>query len=843
MTIQGPPGPQDPRLSLTDWAQQNGLAPQQTTEERWLYPGSINGGRWNKLWPYQLVVVDQQADGTYTAKRTGDANTTWTFTLPISPEALQISAPFAIETDITLGGFIEKHNGLAIRMLSMSGTTGVFFGRKEAPATPDFSTFTTAQSIFAGELPGTLAAANQLSASFNDLRNGRTFPTNAVEQSTFDDLTNSGNGKLTGYFQFRLLELFLEAYAELKRTTEGRRSRLAFVINKHEQAYLVSPINFDLQRSAARPLEYNYSLQLKSAKRVKLTPGAADIVKTYVPVQRDPGALAKLLNKVQQVRVVLQNARKTIAAVGGDVEHTIFQPLQQLTLMVKDALSVPLSVADLADSIIQDTKAAILNLKQTKSAVKNFPQNAAAAGRMVTQEAFDIDTQVNALAAEQADDPRSRSSQIAHPANDPFIRPTDNYDYFSLINVGDLQLQPAVVSKIAAARNAARRLTRLDFENQRDAIATTAAAFSNAIGMGGATYNEVFGITSSIAPAADPSDDDLEVVYALNDLVIEMNRLVVTNDNDPNPKLDAMATVAGLAQRSGIAFKIPRSKFSVPFPYGSTLEMLSARYLGSPGRWYEIAALNGLQAPYVDEEGFKLPLLVNGAENNILVADASNLYVGQPVWIESIGTTRTSRHIANIEPLAPGQFFVTVDGPSDLDSYKTMSNAFLQAFLPNTVNSQMTIFIPSNVEPKDNEDFRVKEVPGIDVFDKLLQVGGIDLLLTPKNDLVITPEGDVRWATGLTNIVQKVRIALSTVRGTLLEHPEFGLPVEVGRSLADFTADEMSRAANDLFSNDPTFEGVEGVAVNINGPVTQMGLGVRISGLQQVIPISADIAP
>lgn len=819
-----PPAPYTPSNFL-DAVQQNQLPPVQDTEKLYPRPTAISGQRWNAAFPYQLIVVDRSPDGTYTPK-TSDAGTSWIFSLPIPPEAMTVSMPFAITTSVTLGGFIEEHGGAPVRMISLSGSTGVLFGRGTAPAP---AALPGGPSIFGG----TIAAASATAQAASIIGQSSSFVTNAVDDSEFE--SGGDLEKLTGYYQMRLLSLFLEAYAELKRTKTGRTARLAFATWKEENVWLVAPQQFDVQKSAASPFEYTYSLALKANKRIKIGQGVADILQPYTPIQQDPAKLASLLRTVGQVRTVVQDASQTIAAVGGDVHNGLYEPMRELSLFAKDALSVPLMVADLPDSIIQNTKGAILDLMSTPGAAARIITNGVSAVADAVSDLLD-------LAAEQTDDPNSLSSRAAHPANDPFLNPSDNYPLFSGIQVGDLNLPPAVTSSIATERTRVRRLTGLDFQARRDSIDATSTAFANAIGLGSDTFNETYGINApgpSVVVA--PTDEDYDVVFSLSQLIIETDRLVVNTNNDLNPKLDSISAMAGLASRSGIAFTIPKSKFAVPFPYGSTIEMLSARYLGDPLRFHEIVALNGLQAPYVDEEGFELPLLVSGADNTVMVADASNLFAGQPVWISSRGVTRTRRRITKVNHLSPTQHLITVDGLPNLDQYTVLANGTLQAYLPNTVNSQQTIYIPSDLEPKDDEDFRVKAIPGINAYDPLIAVGGIDFLLTPANDLVVTPDGDNKWAVGLTNIIQKVRLALSTRRGTLMGHPQYGLPVGVGQSVADLSARDIVRAAQDLFNGDPTFTGVKAASVTIAGPVAQLGISVQVASTSQVIPIGLDV--
>lgn len=796
----------------------------------WDVAADIDGARWNQQFPYQLIVVEPSGDGYVRVQPE------WSFTLPIPPQDLSISTPFAITTSATLGGIVEEHNGAPIRNISFSGTTGLMPMKGIAFAAKP-------QNVGPAIFAGVINSATSTARSFQTLIGNPTFYPNLITD------VDKELEQTTGYYQFRLLQNFFEGYIAAKKRKEFSHIRLALAIWKDEAIYLVTPTNFDVRRSATSPREYSYSVSFRAWKRIKLdnVPPAFEPVVSNV---RDPNVLAKVLNKISQARDVLQNARVTIQAIGREVDSDVFEPLRQVALFVKDAVGVPVALLDLPIDIIINSRSAILELASLNGVTNglvnrfnNFDDNVSAVVQSIKNEVRLLSITTD-KAVTGGNDLRQMhyilQGGVADPGNDPINNPydPDNYNALKDIKVGELNLPPEVIRAISNEKQNARALRREDFERIRDNFRIFAANYADFIGAGGATYNRIYNRTVA-TNTRTPTDAEFDVLYALNNVILELNRLAASGPR-PKSKVTALELVAGAATRSGIAFTVPTSKFQVPMPYGMTLEQLSLRYLGTPDRWHEIAALNGLREPYIDEIGFTESLLVNGSDNIVVTNYNSDFYVGQTVAIGSSTILRDSRHILRLEKRNNGQMAITLDGEADLEKYKTNAAAYIHGFLPNTVNSQMVIYIPSASTP-DVDDSDRKAIPDVNYYENYIDVSGIDLLLTSTNDLVITSNGETRWAYGITQLTQKARIALSTVQGSLLHHPEYGFGIKVGTSTADAPVSELLAAAKRLFAHDPSFSGVAGASIYKNGNALSINLQLGIANSHSLLPITFDV--
>jgi hypothetical protein len=148
------------------------------------------------------------------------------------------------------------------------------------------------------------------------------------------------------------------------------------------------------------------------------------------------------------------------------------------------------------------------------------------------------------------------------------------------------------------------------------------------------------------------------------------------------------------------------------------------------------------------------------------------------------------------------------------------------------------VFIPLDT-PVD-QNLLNKSIVGVDEYNTMTQKGGVDLKLNINNDLIITPQGDTLFSVGLPNIVQQLKILLSTIKGQLPLHQAYGLP-QLGDTTATTDAQEIKQSIYNVISQDPTFSSVEGIQVTINKGTILIYLNVVVSGTDTPIPISYQI--
>ena len=717
----------------------------------------LNGSAPFLLYPYRLIMGSMQKRvwGTSYFKPSSS------FTLPISPQQLNITTPFAIAITPTLNGIVEEHNSTRFRDIEIAGTMGVFPSRGEMKQRSlggignSILNFTGLRDTFDN------VRATLDTAGFADF-----FKTNVIES----DSTAFQNA---GYRNLHRMRNFLETYAESKKSDPSLR--LVFANYKDQQFYYVTPVSFAVRRSAASPLEYEYQLSMRAWGRFDLK-----TVQVALPVAHiDRGfSIAKVLAALNGIGYVVN-------ALG--------------------------SIAPSISSLLTGSASTVLSsiLGGVGSAVR---------------------------------------STISAPTS--FVRTVQNIGE-GLVGLSDIlgpekeELTPEKINEVA---NSARNIN---------------ITVSEQMGLISDTFNLVNDRVPAVPVIASPSPEQLDIVFGLNSLTNSLNSLA-TDEMMAQPTMASpMEYIAGLASKSGIAFQVPVSKYPVPFPYGTTLEHLSARYLNDPNRWIEIAALNGLQEPYIDNVGYQLKLLVNGSKNRIIVG-ANKVQKLQPVTLFSEAQPRSTYTVIGISEISPSVFELTLDsGPNDdLSRFKVSQKAYVQAYLPNTVHAGQTIYIPSDVAVDVNE-FNSANIPGLEQYKDLIRVSGVDFLLTSnayiednvKNnaqligtapvgamDLVVDPDtGDIPLAHGETVLQQTLKLILFTSQGSLMQHPSFGVGIPVGSSIADVNLDGLRDAIQKAILADGSFSDVAFTEFAFKQGVLRIALGVRVAQLNKLLPVSFDI--
>lgn len=775
---------------------------------------SIEEVRWDKQYPYQLLVL--RATGNRTFVRAA------TYTLPIPPQSIHRSTPFAIGLRVLQDGILEEHNAAPIRSIVLQGTTGVLPARAAGPPASNFFP----HAVFAG------TAAALLSVP------GTAAPSSAIVDADF--APGAGLARRSGYYQHEVLKRFLLGYAELKRTAGGRPYRLALAMWKTREVLLVTPAGFDEVKSTSSPHRWSFTLSLRAWGCVDLEGPQA----SPDPPQRgsrDPAALRVTLGAVEAARRGLSRLKGVFQGLRVDVSAALLEPLRETALFCKDALGLPLAAADLPVNVVRDAKAAIVEAAGARASADAASQAMAGLSPRVRAEVRDLIESVRSFSSRSG-----RASTLAagaaispsepDPANKVLEDPTEAYDFFAALRVGDLHLAPSSASLVAAERERVRQFGRAEFEARRDALYDLRDQLAAAVGAGSTDYDLATGHGSASA-VREPTDADFEAMGHVGAAIQQLDGLVASDprrESAPEFKF-----IADLARRAGIAFAEAKSKFVVPFPYGASLEGLALRYLGDPDRWIEIAALNGLRPPYVDEEGVDYPLAVNGASGEVLVAGLSAA-VGQRIWLSSSTVPATIRRVTGVEERSPTTVALLLDGDPDLSAYKTQDGASVHAFARGTVNSLSVVAIPSN-DPADEQDLELQSLPSSDLGEDPFALAGADLLLTQAGDAAIGVDGDWKVAVGLACVTQRLLTFVRVRRGSLIHAPEYGLHLQVGQSTADVSAADILASARALGQFDPVFSAISGAAVSKGGPTASVSVEVEVQGGKRRLPVSLEI--
>jgi hypothetical protein len=817
-------------------------------------PINMEGSRAAYLYPYRLVVIDArkntiigQGAGLLSGKvekihnksNTGGVQykigspAGWIFTLPITPQQLSITDQFAINTTATMRGVVEEHNGIKFKIISASGTTGIW------PTRVSYDDNNTAGLALFG---GALSAIGTAVSSWKNVL-GKTAPTVADPSKT--------DPERTGYYQALLLQQFLEQYAMAKKNPDNKHWRLVFDCPKTNESFVVTPMQYSVNRSQRSPGEFLYNMQFKAWKRVDLQSSFTDAGKK--PLKLTSNFFQKAVSALDNARSAMSASLNIVKAVRADFRQ-VFDQVRKVTLLYKDLGGLVFSVSDLPNQIGKDLTASVKKMAadtaQGDTAFKaafgaNSNKNKSSGSKIKsTVQSIKQNKEINEGVPDEqvAAGLLGKSAKDANDAsslNKVFSEPEANFDFFNAVSIDQLSLTP---KQTIAIQNEVEKNSLISIEEVKEItknLQNLILDITNNFGAGDAFFSEIYDRPAPKERATPMTLEEFELVIALENAVLQLNTSTATRDLDDSRRQNPLEYVGGLASDSGIPFNsASTAKFLAPVPYGLTIEQISARYIGDPDRYNEIITLNGLRSPYIDENGFSYTLLSNGDGRQFNISSKENLFTGQKIQLYSNAVPMFTRKVTAIEKISDTNYLITVDGLNDLSSLTTADSAKIKAFLPGTVNSQNQIYIPS--DQIITEESRTYDIPFLKE-DTLTGFSKVDWLIDDRGDVVINSFGEMALANGTTNLVQALKMKIMTQKGSLLSDPAFGLGLTPGIAVSEVDIENVLTDLRDMVLQDPRFSDIENIELNVLPPTVSISINAVLANGKGIFPINFSV--
>lgn len=813
---------------------------------------------------YQLVYVTENSDGSYSLydenNKSAELQFTTTqypylyrvsnapsqknvFEFPITPQIMNISTPYAIESLASSNGVVEEHAGVYFKIISLVGTFGINPARKSFSNTgsgkpADNSFLGLASSFFSN----TRNSIKQFSDQFNRLRETLPFGLGSKAQPKAPESVPSKDIG-TGYYYALNLDRFLENYA-IKKSKSGqyKKMKLALHLPKFGYAYLVTPVQYTYNQSAESPLEYKFNLQLKAYKRIALKAKSVNNPIAKI-AQKELNDLQKIFVSLNRARMTLSAAYDIVKAVRTDVLAP-FEALRQAIVIVKGALSLPFTVADIfadvenAIAFIQNNELpelnAILskyeNLFNKKSTSDSTSYSTIGDGTIGT-EIMPNEEGRNEQGPEGEDAGEEDGSTVENPhvINEALDE----------IDLEEYDATDSEIENFALELEDLSETTSDDVDSWINDLESTASLLANYFGAGDETVSSIYGLpdpTERLQPMNIDESLLLQTLYeAITALYLLKNsNLITKNDNK------AFEVVSALTDGTEYQFGSSKNNLAikVPVPYGLTIEQIAQRYLGDYTRWVEIATLNNLNSPYIDEEGFIRPFLSNGSGRRFNISDASNLYVGQTIFLQSDTVPKQARKIIAIDQLSQSDYLITVDGLDNLDIFQTAHDAKLHAFLPHTTNSMQTIWIPTN---NISDDLVVFSPPAVAKLDEYTGLSKVDWMLGDDGDIALDSFGDIKLSYGLKNLYQSLRLKIISPQGSRLVDQEYGMGITPGINIGELSVEDTIKRFNAMISADERYSEVQSLEIDLRGPTMKINAIVGLRDGSGSVPISVAI--
>jgi len=428
----------------------------------------------------------------------------------------------------------------------------------------------------------------------------------------------------------------------------------------------------------------------------------------------------------------------------------------------------------------------------------------------------------------------------------PFLNSIKFINYkpiLSYIDLNEISLTQTEVLILKEEQKRLKNLSITDFEDMAYFLRSTASDAVQIVGLGDVDGVAVQGF-AVLDPQRKYASNELEQINDVLELADEIDAIIfnLQQKTEKNPNLLAVAN-RNIDVDSPVVFNQTFAA-AISAPFVDSLEYMSNVFYGSKDRWFEIAAINNLQPPYVDKTGEKEYLLGPGTLSSVKISSnkANYLKIGTKIKIGSYTVRDEIRSIIKIVNFNDGTMILSLSGEPDLAKLKLSEKSYVKIYKPQTANEDSLLLIPV-----DGASLQIQsKQPNLDVLKKLnkgLLDFGVDIKRDEKTgELQVSKNGDFDLIYGMPAVRQALFTLLNTNINELPFHPSYGIPsVDViGSSFYGSIgfATAFSQIIRDVILSDVRYSNVLVQDLVATETTMSINLIVSINNSDTIIPLS-----
>jgi nucleoid-associated protein YgaU len=623
---------------------------------------------------------------------------------------------------------------------------------------------------------------------------------------------------------------------------------------------IVEPVKFTMKRDANRPLLYNYTIQFR-------------VLGHYTVKKLEPNFLDKIDNGLNVAKTALDGARgvflkfqEVIRSTAGAIDDTV-DNLRRLTLAIKAARGVAITMQDVSRKTYSnffssaDALFTMAKLSRIPREISALPAAAEAAG-------IDIST--------LPDEPEEFSASLTEQsrpgtqnATAKLLKAVDELSA-ALDSVTIEDFPAAAINSILAEQEEAAGISRSQVQSIRDQLASLRNRFADSAGLNDETYDSLFGLISSgdVAPDFDNTDIEFEILYGFylgiqaidsllsSDEMFDINAAIFARDESASsPDTVGAGVFSTLNPNNGTKEGI--------VPVGASLEDIALAELGDSARWTELAELNSLKYPYIDNSNVDVKRINYTVKSTVYSnpVDIRGLKIGSyylipqlpiPVGAFENKAGKLAQFTGGDQTLEQNWRFISAQVGTlirvvDWAVYLELNENLAWEEVEYNENSLTEVLKPGDIikipldRPSPVQDFTrgPRDNPVTSGLSRSEKALGVDLKISETSDLKIGPNGDLELSVGSDNAAQAIVLKLLYERGDLKKHPEIGTQLKVGGKMPNVGA-LRSQVASTLLQ-DERITDVRNINIRQVNSTLELSFDVFLVEVSEPVPVTIPI--